>query len=219
MKTDKQIQIDVADKLEFTPSIDATNITTGVHKGIVTLSGAVKTYAEKNLVEKAIQNIDGVKGIANELEVKLHEFWVRSDSEIALAATRALEWDVTIPKDKIKVIVEKGKLTLIGDLHWHYQKQQAEKDVSFIIGVKHVDNQIKIKPLSSIVTAPEVKQKITKEFERNAIIDANNITVEIEGSKVILKGTVRSWVEFSEASNTAWGIPGVTYVDNRLLVS
>ena len=219
MKTDKQLYIDIADKLEFMPAIDATNVTIGVHSGIVTIGGTVHSYAEKKLAERAVQNVEGVKGVANEVEVKLHDSLVRSDAEIALVATRAIEWDSTIPKDKVKVVVEDGFLTLTGELNWQYQRQQAGKGVRYIVGVKNVDNQIKIKPLGPVVTAFEVKQKITKEFERNALIDANNVAIEVDASKVVLKGNVRSWAEFTEASNAAWAIPGVTYVDNRLVVS
>ncbi|MFN7094297.1 MAG: BON domain-containing protein, partial [Burkholderiales bacterium] len=138
--------------------------------------------------------------------------------EIAKTAVHALEWDLTLPKEKIKISVEKGKLTLTGEVEWWYQKENAEKDVQDLPGVVSVDNQIGVRPTMPITNAIEVKAKIKDEFGRSALIDAENINVEVDGTIVLLKGHVRSWAEFKEAADVAWSIPGITHVDNQIII-
>ena len=205
------------EQLKFEPGVNETNITVATRdNGIVVLGGKVGSYAEKRLAEEAVEKIATVKGVANEIEVELLLSYKRNDADIVKAALDALKWTVLVPHENIKVAVDKGRLTLTGDVKFHYQKERAEDVVRDLYGVISVANNITVKPT---VTPSEVKEKITKEFERNARIDASNIQVDVDGNKVILKGSVRNLDEDREARTAAWSIPGVTSVVDQLEIS
>lgn len=214
MRDDKLIKIDIDSKLAFEPGLTSKNIMVNVDNGIVTLSGSVSNYYEKSLAERVAKNIQGVRGVVEELQVNLGESFKRSDEEIAKATIRAIEWDSAIPSDSVKVLVEHGIVTLTGDAEFQYQRERAYQDVKYIYGVKSIINNIAIKPTISI-NPDQVSSKILSEFQRNATFDARNIRVETDGSKIILKGNVRSWAEYDEALHAAWSIPGVTQVDMK----
>ena len=214
MTIDNTLYADVMGKLEFEPSIDARDITISIKEGgIVVLGGTVKSYTEKYLAEKAVEKVEKVRGIANELEVNLAPTYKKSDADIAKAALDVLKWTLFIPYEQIKVSVENGHLTLTGEVEHNYQKERAREVVHNLYGLTYVTNNIKVK---SGITPTEVKSKIIKEFERNAQIDANNIQVEVEGGNVTLKGRVRNFDEYREAKNAAWSVPGVTHVIDNL---
>jgi osmotically-inducible protein OsmY len=160
--------------------------------------------------------VRGVKAVVNDIEVRLPTSLERTDADIAAAAIHALEWNALLPKDEIHVTVSKGWVTLKGEVEWQYQKEEAERVVRRLTGVKGVTNLIAVKPR---VTPSEIKQKIEQALVRSAQMDAQRITVDVEGSKVVLKGTVRSWAERQEAERAAWSAPGVTEVENRIIVS
>lgn len=215
MHTDEEIFKNVNEKLEFAPSINANEILISVKEGVVTLTGSVNTYMEKSLAESAAKDIRGVKGVANDLKVSLFGTRERSDTDIARAAVHALEWDTIVPDEDIQVTVENGTVTLSGHVSYQYQRESALSDIRILQGVRNVINRIVIRPT---VEPLKVKEKIAKEFERNARIDAGNVNVEVEGTKVILKGRVRAWAEHEEAAKAAWSIPGVAEVDNQIRV-
>lgn len=207
----------VMEQLRFEPNIDESNITVSIKdNGVVVLGCKVKSYTEKYLAEKAVEKLEKVRGVANELTVDLASSYKRSDADIAQAALNALKWSMFIPHEKIKVAVDNGRLTLVGDVEYNYQKVRVEKAVRDLYGVTTVINNIKVKPS---ISPSEVKDKIIKEFERNARIDANNIRVEVDGSKVILKGSVQNFDEEREAKNAAWSVSGVSEVINELTIS
>jgi len=217
MKTDRDLQKDVMDELRWEPDINETNIGVAVKDGVVTLSGYVDSYIEKVNAERAAARVDGVKAVVEEIKVKLPSSYECSDEDLAQAALGALEWDVLIPKDRVKILVQDGRVTLKGEVDWRYQKEEAENIVCCLRGVRSVNNEIIVKPPPS-VKPQDVKAKIEGALQRNAILDARQIKVETEGSKVILSGTVRSWAEKEQARQAAWAAPGVTQVENKIIV-
>jgi osmotically-inducible protein OsmY len=215
MISDLELRQDVLDELEFEPSVNAAHIGVMANKGVVTLTGSVTSYAEKAAAERAARRVKGVKAIAEEIEVRLPSDTKRSDDEIAARALDILKWQVGLPADRIKVKVEKGIVTLTGEVDWQYQKTDAQYGVHKLTGVIDVVNQILV---AAPVRASEVKQKIQKALERSADVEASRITVQTEGGKVVLSGKVRAWYERDIAERAAWSAPGVTEVQDHLVV-
>jgi len=216
MRSDSEIKRDVEDELRWDPDVDSTDIAVTVKSGVATLTGFVHTYSDKFEAERAAKRVAGVVGLANDIEVRLRNIDEMPDPEVAREAVTAIKTQLPISVEQIKVTVERGWVTLEGEVQWNYQKQTAERAVHRLKGVKGVSNLIQLKPS---VPPTEVKRKIEEAFRRSAEIDASRITVEAKGSEVVLKGTVRSWTERQEAERAAWGAPGVTKVDNRVTIS
>ena len=216
MKTDASLQDEVMAELDWEPSIDAAEIGVAVKDGVVTLSGFVDTYGEKWTAEKVAGRVSGVKAVAEEIKVRLPGTYERSDEEIARAAANILEWNTNVPHDRIKVTVQDGWVTLTGEVDWEYQKDAAYEAVRDLMGVRAVANEITVKP---VVKPLDIKAKIESAIQRKAVLDARRITVEAHGSKVIFNGSVRSWAERQEAQSTAWAAPGVTEVENKILIT
>ncbi|HEY2037335.1 MAG TPA: BON domain-containing protein [Steroidobacteraceae bacterium] len=215
MRLDADIKRDVEDEIRWDPDIDASDIGVAVHNGVVTLTGFVRSYAQKSQAERDAKRVAGVAGVANDLEVRLPAIDQRPDPEVARDAVNALKAELPFSSEKIKVIVKDGWLTLEGTAEWNYVRDRAVSAVKRIRGVKGVTNHISLQPS---VAPYEIRRKIEDAFRRSAEVDANRITVEANGSEVILRGTVRSWAERDEAERAAWAAPGVTRVDNRVTI-
>ena len=215
--TDVELKRSVESELEWEPSIkSAAAIAVRVKDGVVTLTGSVESYSEKLAAERAALRVSGVKAVANDLEVRLPKSSERTDEDIAKAAANALDWTSGIPRDKIKVTVDKGWITLKGAVPFHYQRTAAEDAIRNLWGVKGVINLIEVQPG---VNTTVVKHAIEEALKRDAEVDAQRIQVETSGSKVILKGTVHSWFERKEAERVAWEAPGVTQVENQIAIA
>ncbi len=212
MNDDRQLQRDVLKELAADPSVNAEKIGVSVNGGIVSLSGKVGSFYEKWQAEKAVQRVLGVMGLAVDLEVNIASDHQRTDEDIARSAQTVLGWNAAIPKDSVKVMVENGWVTLRGELGWNYQREIAEKVVRELIGVKGVTDQIDLKPH---VSGVHVKDQIDEALRRQAVIDAKKGSVNVEGGKVTLEGTVSNWAERDVIKHAVWSTAGVqVLVDN-----
>jgi len=223
MKTDSEIQKDVMDELKWEPLLNYTEIGVAVKNGIVTLSGTIDTFGKKVLAEKAAKRVAGVKAVAEDIQVKILTNDKRNDTEIAEAVLNSLKWNYSVKEEKIKVTVEDGWVTLEGEVEWAFQRNAIRLMIEDLVGVVGISNNIKIMPeypskIISSLSASEVKRKISSAFQRSATVDSEKIYIGVEGSKVILAGKVRSYVERKDAENAAWLAPGVKSVENRLVI-
>lgn len=211
---DKSLQKLVQDELDWQPSVDAADIGVTVENGIVHLTGHVPSYAQKIAVENAVKRVKGVRGYVEDVQVRLTPD-AASDEVIAGRVANVLDWDVTLPKGAVKVKVENGYVFLSGEVNWAYQRVAAEQGIRRLAGVRGVSNQITVKPH---VQATDVKRRIEDALERQAELEANKISITVEGSKVRLDGKVKAWFERDVIERAAWAAPGVQSVEDRISV-
>ena len=215
MKSDIQIQKDVIAELKWEPIVMASEIGVAVKKGIVTLSGQVDTYAEKLAAERAAKRVSGVKIVAEDIQLGASHSYRKTDAEIAEAVLNALKWHSGVQDEKIKIKVEDGIVRLEGVADWEYQRKNAGMAIENLTGVRSVINLITVKPK---VSSFDIQQKISSAFHRNVTLDAARISVDVTGSKAILRGKVRSFAEKEDAERTAWLAPGISSVESKLEV-
>jgi osmotically-inducible protein OsmY len=215
MLNNLELQKKVLEALDWEPSLDATRIGVAVSGGVVTLTGQVLSYADRWTAERVVKQISGVKGLANDVEVRLAGDFRRTDTDLAAAALKALEWDVQVPHQRITLRVSDGWITLDGQVEWQFQREAAERSMRHLLGVRGVSNSI---TLTARVTPSDLKNRIETAFKRDAELEARRIRVETKGGTVVLAGTVHSWAERDQAERAVWAAPGVTAVEDHLAV-
>lgn len=216
MKTNSQLLRDVQDQLKWEPSIRDDEIGVAVKDGVVTLSGHVSSFADRYIAIYVVERVAGVKAVADEIAVKLPSSHERTDTELAHAAVQVLGWHVQVPDDRVKVAVRDGWITLEGEVEWQYQRAAAERALRNLKGVRGVRNLVSVKP--KLISEYDVSQIIKDALRRSADVVADHISVETHDGAITLRGSVRSLAELRDAERAAWGAPGVTRVDDRLVV-
>lgn len=218
MGGDTKLKEHVESELRWQPNINEAAIGVGVQDAVVTLTGFVPSYLEKIAAERAVLRIRGVKALASELQVSMPGSRELKDEEIAHNALSVITWNAAIPKNMVKVKVGHGIVTLSGSVDWPFQKHDAEREVSHLAGVKGLVNMIEVKPVQTVAST-EIKAGIDAALKRSAELEAKRIHVETQGSKVVLTGTLASWPERNAAERAAWAGPGVTSVENKILIN
>lgn len=214
MKTNEELQRDVQNAIKWEPQLHAAEIGVTAKDGVVTLMGTVDAYYKKIEAENAAKNVDGVKAVVEEIEIK-YSSNTKSDEDIANDVLKALTDNWNVPQEKIQIKVEKGWVTLEGQVTWNYQKEAANKSVGHLTGVKGVTNRIKIK--SEIQDEIE-KKNIVRALESNWTLHSENIFVKVNGTSVTLTGAVSSLFQKDLAEKIVWKTPGIWSVNNQLLV-
>jgi osmotically-inducible protein OsmY len=215
MKTDSDLKKDVLSELSWDPLVPEARIGVAVHAGVVTLSGHLDTYSEKIAAKRAVERVAGVKAIALELDVVPVGIHQRSDTEIATAIEHVLGWNTSVPQDRVKVTVEKGWVTLSGELDWNFQRRAVERMVRPLKGVLGITDNIRLKTLPISVN---LSARIQDALTRQAMREARRIDIAVDGSVVTLSGRVHSWAERNAAEGVTWSAPGVSRVVNELVI-
>lgn len=212
---DRELRQNILHELEFEPSVAAENIGVAVENGVVTLTGHVRSFAEKAVAERVVNRVKGVRAIAQEIAVRLPSNVSRADDQIAQRALKIIAWDTTIPSDTVRVKVQDGWITLSGDVEWQYQKLGAEQAVRKLSGVVGVTNLVRVCPTAQV---SDVQKRIEEALKRSAEVDAGRIHVSVDGGKVRLDGKVHAWHEKRMAQQAAWAAPGVVEVEDRIMI-
>ncbi|VVS96545.1 BON domain-containing protein [Rhizobium sp. EC-SD404] len=213
---DKTLRQTIIDALDFDPGLHSADIGVAVENGVVTLTGHVPTYDEKLTAEDLVKRIKGVRGIAQEIEVRPAGTHRTADDEIAKRALNVIRWNTTVPDDQIQVKVQRGWVTLTGRVEWQYQKNAAAGAVRGLVGVIGVSNMIEIRPRAE---ATDIKKRIEAAFKRDAELEAQSIQVDVHDGRVTLEGHVKVWADRQAAERAAWSAPGVTAVEDRITLA
>ena len=216
LKPDSQLKTEVVAELAWDPAVKETAIGVAVKDGVVTLTGHLDTYAEKDMAMRAVRRVAGVKAIAVEIDVKLSAKHVRSDTDIATACERAIQWSTLVPQDAIRMTVDHGWVTLQGEVEWDYQRRSVESAVRPQMGVTGVSNQIKLRARPQVA---DLERRIEEALKRQALREAQQVHVAVVGNTVKLTGTVHSWHERDAVQGIAWSAPGVQAVSNELRIA
>lgn len=210
--TDVRIRDAVMRQLEWDAQVDASEIGVTAKDGTVTLTGLIDTYSGKLAAERAARRVRGVRGVANDVDVRLR--LERTDTDIARDAVRALELRGTVPEG-VQAAVHNGHVTLTGRAGWVFQKIDAEKAVRHIRGVRGVSNHIEVAPHAA---GRDVHRRIVQSLHEIADVNAKHVTVDVSGAVAVLTGTVSTWLQRDAAERAAANAPGISHVDNRIVV-
>jgi len=214
--SDLELRRMILDELEFQPNIDAAAIGVAIENGVVSLTGHVRTYAQKFAAERAVKSVKGVKAVAEEIKVVSNEDLDISDEAIAARCLDVIRCNSASPDERLQINVQDGWVTLEGEVDWQYQKEAAQSAVRKLAGVVGINNMLILKPKE---TPENIKERIEAAFARNAALDSRKLRVTVEGKTVKLEGHVHQWLERKAAENAAWSIPGVTHVENYILIA
>lgn len=215
MKTNFELQKDILEELAWDPLVPEARVGVAVNDGVVTLTGHLDTYAEKVAVKHAVERVTGVKSIAMEINVVPLGIHQRSDTEIASAVEHVLAWSTSVPRERIKVVVEKGWVTLSGELDWNFQRRAIERMIRPLKGVIGITDNIQLKATAIPATlSKRIKEALTRQVER----EAKRIEITVDGSVVTLRGPVHSWAERNAVEGVIWSAPGVSRVNSQLTV-
>jgi osmotically-inducible protein OsmY len=217
LKTDEHIHRDIKAELQWESRLRGSAIEVRVHNGYVTLTGSTDSYPKRTYAEKAARRVSGVTGVANELEVKITVGNRRDDTDIKQAVENAITWNSAIDENRIKVTVDNGWVTLEGNVSWDYQRTKARLLAEDTVGVAGVTNLVRVQ--ANAPTPAEVLKSISEAFKRNFYLNPDHIKVEVDGTRAILTGEVRTVLEKEAAENAAWSAPGITEVENRLQIN
>jgi osmotically-inducible protein OsmY len=215
MKTDFELKRDVEAELAWDPQIKSSTVGVAVQDGVVTVTGHLETFAEKHAVAKALRRVSGVKAIAMEIDVRLSADHVRSDTDIAHACEMALRWNTAVPRERVRVTVDRGHVTLQGEVEWEYQRRSVETAIRPLMGVVGISNEImlRVQPKPA-----DLERRIRDALVRQAEREAKRLEVNVNGHIVTLRGQVHSWYERDAAQGVAWSAPGVRTVINEIKV-
>jgi osmotically-inducible protein OsmY len=211
---DAEIQKNVLEELSWDQEVEAAEVGVAVDDGVVTLTGWVTSQAKKLAAERAARCVEGVRAVANDLSVRTAMTW--TDTDIAKAAAGALEAHGAVPRDRVKITVKNGKITLTGNVDWDHQRTSAVESVRGLAGVRDVICAIKV--VEPHVSAADVKAEIDRAFVRSAELDAERIGVHVKDGQIVLTGTVRTWMEKQDAREAALRAKGVTGVTDQIEV-
>jgi osmotically-inducible protein OsmY len=215
MKTDADLKREVEAELAWDPAVQSAAVGVAAKNGVVTLTGHLETYSEKWAVEKALRRVEGVKAIALELDVRLSPDHQRSDTDIANAAEHALQWHSQVPPEAIRITVDKGWITLQGEVDWYFQRRSAVKAVRSLKGVVGVTDEIALRHQP---TPAGLAQRVQEALMRQAVRAARHVDIQVQDGTVTLRGTVHSWHERDAAQGVVWSAPGVRNVVNELKI-
>jgi osmotically-inducible protein OsmY len=216
MKPDTQLYQDVISEFVWDARLQPNEIGISVKGGVVILTGYTDSYGKKSIAEQVTRRVSGVKGVVNDVQVRLPNSGEFTDVDIACAAVQALEQCINVPPDRVVIVVRTGWVTLEGAVDRYDQCEDAEEVVRELNGLTGMTNLITVKPTA----APEyVKAWVEEAFQNNPEIDAHLIAVEVCGSKVMLRGQVHSLAERVVAWRIAWRAPGVTSIENQIEVA
>jgi len=217
MRTDSELQKAVMHELAWDTRVDETAIGVSTHHGVVTLNGFVTSWAQKHAAEAAAHRVAGVLDVAN--EIKIQPSWTakHTDVEIAEAVRRALEWDVFIPHRQIRSTVsDDGHVTLMGTVGTLRQRDDAERAVSNLEGVRLVSNMLVVD--APVVAATALRNSIKQALERHVAREIDRIGIEVQGATIVLSGRVASWSERQAVVGAAKGTLGVSRIEDQLSI-